>query len=62
MNRSLLRVLRPEVKGKVRALPRELRFIRDAAKTLPFKREIELNPFPIMVSDSGGKKILSKKI
>lgn len=40
-NRSLLKVLRLELKGKARSLPRELRFIRKAAKTLPFRREIE---------------------
>lgn len=56
VNRSLLKMLRPELKGKARALPIELRFIREAAKTLPFKREIELNPFLIMMSDSGKKR------
>lgn len=57
-NRSLLKVLRPELKGKVRALPRELRFLREATKTLPFKTEIELNPVTIKKK----KKILSKNI
>lgn len=37
-NRSLLKVLRLELKGKARSLPRELRFIREAAKTLPLER------------------------
>jgi hypothetical protein len=52
--RNLLKILRLELKGKARALPREPCFIKEAA--------IKLAPFPMMASDSGGKKILSKKI